>query len=54
MIRREFDRPTALDILVLKARRRDPAQASVDLAELLEGMRATLVEAAAKGGGSAS
>ena len=41
-------------MLVLKAWRRDPAQASVDLAELIaelpEGMRATLVQAAAKAG----
>jgi hypothetical protein len=56
VIRRDFDpaERTELDMLVLKAWRRDPARASADLAELIaelpEGMRATLVQAAAKAG----
>jgi hypothetical protein len=52
VIRRNFDpaERTELDMLVLKAWRRDPAQASVDFADLPEGMRATLVQAAAKAG----
>jgi hypothetical protein len=50
VIRRDFDpaERTELDMLVLKVWRRDAGQASVDLAELSEGMRATLVPAAAK------
>jgi transcriptional regulator with XRE-family HTH domain len=56
VIRKDFDAAerTELDMLILKAWRRDPAQASVDLAELIaelpEGMRSTLVQAAAKAG----
>lgn len=41
---------TELDMLILKAWRRDPALASEELAELPEGMRATLVQAADKAG----
>jgi hypothetical protein len=54
VIRRDFEpaERTELEMLVLKAWRRDPGQASVDLAELIaelpEGVRATLVQAAAK------
>jgi len=56
VIRRDFSpaERTELDMLVLKAWRRDPAQASVDLAELIaelpDGMQRTLVQAAAKAG----
>lgn len=56
VIRRDFDERerTELDMLVLKAWRRSPAQASEELAELIaelpEGMRATLVHAADKAG----
>jgi hypothetical protein len=56
VVRRDFEpaERTELDMLVLKAWRRDPAQASADLAELIaelpEGMRSTLVQAAAKAG----
>jgi hypothetical protein len=56
VIRRDFDPAgrTELDMLVLKAWRRDPGQASADLAELIaelpEGMLATLVQAAGKAG----
>jgi hypothetical protein len=56
VIRRDFDAAerTELDMLVLKAWRREPGQASVGLAELIaelpKGMRATLVQAAAKAG----
>ncbi len=56
VVRRHFDQAerAELDMLVLEAWRRDPVQASVDLAELIaelpEGMRATLVQAAAKAG----
>lgn len=56
VIRRDFDERerTELDMLVLKAWRRSPAQASEELAELIaelpEGMRGTLVHAADKAG----
>jgi transcriptional regulator with XRE-family HTH domain len=56
VLRRDFDpaERTELDMLVLKAWRRDPVQAAEDLAELIaelpEGMRSTLVQAAAKAG----
>jgi hypothetical protein len=56
VIRKDFDAAerTELDMLILKTWRRDPAQASVDLAELIaelpEGMRSTLVQASAKAG----
>ena len=56
LIRRDFDpgERTELDMLILKAWRRDPALASEELAELIaelsEGMRATLVQAADKAG----
>jgi hypothetical protein len=48
VIRRDFDpaERTELDLLVLKAWRRGPAHDSFDIAELPEGMRATLVQAA--------
>lgn len=56
VIRRDFDERerTELDMLILKAWRRSPAQASEELAELIaelpEGMRVTLVHAADKAG----
>lgn len=56
VIRRDFDERerTELDMLILKAWRRSPAQASEELAELIaelpEGMRGTLVHAADKAG----
>ena len=56
VIRRDFSpgERTELDMLILKAWRRDPALASEELAELIaelpEGMRATLVQAADKAG----
>jgi transcriptional regulator with XRE-family HTH domain len=56
VIRRDFDQGerTELDMLVLSAWRRNPTQAGEELAELIaelpEGMRETLVEAAAKAG----
>ena len=55
-IRGDFDpeERTELDMLILKAWRRNPAQAGADLAELIaelpEGMRSTLVQAADKAG----
>ena len=60
MVRGEFSpgERTELHMLVLRAWRRDPAQASEDLAELIaelpEGMRSTLVQAAVKAGPAAS
>ena len=56
VVRHAFDEGerTELDMLVLKAWRRSPTQASEELAELIaelpEGMRATLVQAADKAG----
>lgn len=56
VIRQDFDEKerTELDMLVLKAWRRNPTQASEELAELIaelpEGMRGTLVHAADKAG----
>src|SRR6185436_8734528 len=56
MIRRQFDERerTELDMLILKAWRRNPAKASEELAQLIaelpEGMRGTLINAADKAG----
>jgi hypothetical protein len=56
VIRRDLDpaERTELNMLVLKVWRRDPAPASLDFSELIaelpEGMRATLIQAAAKAG----
>lgn len=56
MIRRQFDERerTQLDMLILKAWRRNPAKASEELAQLIaelpEGMRGTLIHAADKAG----